>query len=145
MLVQEIPKFVLEPPHAVVRLLVSDVIPKGIQLRSAHRKRPIARLPREPARFAMVVVHPFRRVCLVEAHHVGDRSIRFEFGNQVKVIGHTADAEQDAAFVAGDSGHVFLKLIAEFFSDERFAIFGAKDDVEQQIVNVAAIGRVAPQ
>ena len=48
------------------------------------------------------------------------------------MVRHASDAEQDAAFLAGNPGNVFFELVSKRFPNERFPIFGAEDDVVEQ-------------
>jgi hypothetical protein len=58
---------------------------------------------------------------------------RFELCQQMHVVGHAADFEQDSAFSANYAAHVRVKICAEFLSDERIPAFGAKNDVIEKI------------
>ena len=49
------------------------------------------------------------------------------------MVGHTADLEQDAPFFAKDAAHVSIEAFAKRLTDERSAMFGAEDDVEEEI------------
>jgi hypothetical protein len=49
------------------------------------------------------------------------------------MVGHTADVEQDAAFVVDDARDLLLELIPEGRPDERLSLLGAEDDVIEKI------------
>jgi hypothetical protein len=49
------------------------------------------------------------------------------------MVGHPADLEQDAPFFAKDAAHVAMEAFAKRLTDERSAMFGAEDDVEEEV------------
>src|SRR6185436_17880579 len=63
----------------------------------------------------------------------GDRAIRFETGEDVDVIRHSTDFEQDASLLSNDPSEVVVDPLAESFLQERDAVFGGEHDVDEEI------------
>src|SRR5215210_74406 len=51
----------------------------------------------------------------------------------MRMIGHAADLEEDAALLADDPSHVFVGPLASGVVEEGDAVFRAEDDVNQEI------------
>jgi hypothetical protein len=75
------------------------------------------------------LIHPFRAVGLDPPDHLGDRDVGPEPYDQVYVIGHAADLQQNASLTAKDAADVGVQSLSSPVRDEGPSLLGAEDNV----------------
>src|SRR3954468_21787542 len=132
-LLEQRDQLVLEGHLFVVLLLIADVASDLVHERLAHGKNAVPHLPLESLHAAWPLVDPSRGVSLDLLDHHGDRDVRLEFGEEVDVVGHPADLQQDAALSPDDAAYVFVERLSEVAVNQRDTVFGRIDDVIEQV------------
>src|SRR5208283_1492911 len=76
---------------------------------------------------------PARRICFYNAGDFRSRLCRTNANEHVHMVGGAIDDERGATNFANDAAEVGEQIGANFRSDERLAILGAEDQVEDEI------------
>jgi hypothetical protein len=103
---QQRKELLLEGPDPMMFHLPRNVPRDAGNVRVAHRKRPIARLPREAALIGKRLVNPLGRVGLDVPQCRGDAGFPAERTEQVYVVRHPAGRDQSAPMAADDPADV---------------------------------------
>src|SRR4051812_39983275 len=123
----------LERSRPMMLVLAPHILPDLIDPGLADGECPIPRLPLESSGQPPRFVDPFRRVRLDQPDHLGDGAVRPKSRYNVKMIGHAADLEENAALGLDDPRDVLLQLIPKRWLDHRLPILGAEDDVVEEV------------
>jgi hypothetical protein len=120
-------------------------IPADLQHpRLADRNRKVSSLPFEPSLDLPVVVDPAGRIRLQDTDRRGDRKVRPELREQMHVVRHAADLDQDAALAAQDTAQVLVDRLPEVLGDQRDAALRGEDDVVKEIGEAGRHGLLSP-
>ena len=97
--------------------------------RLAHPDSEIPSLPLESLLDFPVLIDPAGGICLDEAERRGNRKVRPELHQQVNMIWHAADLQENAPLATEDSSDVLIERFPEAIVDQRDTSFRGKDDV----------------
>src|SRR6266550_6478562 len=113
--------------------LRKNVLPYRRQLRFAHGEGAISALPLETILRPGPFIQPLGRIGFDEPNDLGDRLIRPNLHEEMHVVVHCADLEQDSALLAKNSADVFKQFRPELSGEQRRAVARGEDNMEQQI------------
>jgi len=92
-----------------------------------------AALPAKLSQFRFLFVHPFRRLRLDPIQHLGNRSARRQFRQQVNMIGHSANLQQRALLAANDFADVSIQIASQRRGNERESVLRTEDEMIEQV------------
>jgi hypothetical protein len=81
----------------------------------------------------MVRIGPFRGIRFDRPQHFRDCNVRAELGENMYMVGDSADLDLRTFVFANDSPDVFMKLLTKEAGDQRLPKFRGVDDVIDQI------------
>lgn len=125
--------FVLEGARLVMFLLGVDVVKQGIEIRWPDGKGTVSPLPRKGGQCRRLGFQPFggRGFQFLDELSHSDRP--GEADGEMNMVGHAADAEAFTIHIAGDRCEIGVQRRAHRDIEHGSPVFGAKDDVRQEI------------
>jgi len=105
---QQFTVFVLERASAMVLLLCLDVLQNGLELAWGYRKRAVAALPEKAAIPSIERFDPLRGCLLDLLDQLSLGKSSRQRGDNVNVIGNTADVHKFRAEVTADCGEISM-------------------------------------
>jgi hypothetical protein len=122
-----------------VFLLRGDVSGNGGHIRLAYAESAVSSLPGKP--HVPFLVDPTRGIRFDNARNLRRRLHGTDADEHVDMISSPVDDERSPMHFADDAAEVSEKIITDFGDDERLAIFGAEDQVKDQIAG--CVGQVS--
>ena len=111
--------------------LVCDIGAHRLQIRRAHRKSPVSRLPSKFCNLRETLLDPQVGTSLEFFHQIGLRNPATQLDQNVDMIGNPADQNGRAIEFFGDSSEKCMNLPANFLvGQKRESPFGGEDDVQ---------------
>lgn len=107
---QKLPVLLLKRFHAVVLLLVTDVVRHLLHIGFAHRERPIPRLPRKARQRRLLRLDPFGRRLLHVLHHLRQRDRAAHVEKQMHMVRHRVDEHHWGIQIRQHRGEVRMKI-----------------------------------
>jgi len=129
-LFQQQAQFILEGYPGVVLFLVVDVADARFDGRFADGEAGVAVLPMELGALGAESFKPFGGLFFGDLEEIGEGLGFGEQHEEVDVVLHAADADEFAAGVLDDAGHVGVELGLDGRRDEGEAVFGGENEVD---------------
>src|SRR5436309_14138153 len=99
-------------------LLRPNIAADLVHARLAHRDGEIAGLPLKTPSDCLVLIDPSGGIRFDEADRLRDRKVCLELHQQVDMVRHAADLQQDTPLTAEDSSNVVVECLFEVLVDQ---------------------------
>ena len=130
---QEATVFVLEGNLAMMFLLVGDVTDDGGLVARADGKRAVTRLPVEATEPGELFVNPLGGTGFDFLDQIGYGDGARQREKQMDVVGHGIGGEEITTAAPDDAANVAMKLVPPEIIEQRRAVLGAENQVNENI------------
>lgn len=114
-------------------LLVGDVADDSGFMARADGKRPVTRLPVEAAEAGKLFVYPLGGSRFDFLDQIGDGDGSGQREKQMDVVGHRIGGEEISTAAPDDAANVAMKLVPPQVIEQRRAILGAENQMDEDI------------
>jgi hypothetical protein len=114
-------------------LLVRNVGPNRGGTRLAYGESAVAGLPCKNVVFGPTPVHPPRRIRFYQASDIRDGVVGGHANQEMDVIAGSIHAKSGPSNLTDDASKVGVQIFFELGFDEGAALFGAEDEMDQEV------------
>src|SRR6202163_2191202 len=140
----QFPQFVRERDSSVMLLLSLDITTDFGHPGLTHGDAKVSNLPFEAPLDLSVLVDPARGIRFDEAKRRGNSKVRLELHQQVDMLRHATDLQEDAPLATHDSTDVFIEGLSEAVLDQGDASLRGEDDVVEEVCEAGGHSLLSP-